>query len=259
MLRPAGHTDDPRPNLAATVAPLLVGADGLPLRESLAWLSKAGFRGVQLSATDPATRPRELDRSARRDLSATLARHELACSGLDFFIPPAHYTDAAHLPRALDALEAAIELGGDLGRVPVVVSLPGEVAAEVLAHIGACSARAGVAVLQCAAGAIEKAWSGAGIGCALDCAAALGAGGAPEALVARLGNDLGGLRLVDLTRSGMRAPILEPGESRLDALALRIALELARFERLPVADARQWLEPRAGLSKTLARWRALAV
>ena len=38
---------------------------------------------VQLSAAQAGLRPRELDRSARRDLLATLRRRELAVAGID--------------------------------------------------------------------------------------------------------------------------------------------------------------------------------
>jgi hypothetical protein len=50
--------------VAATVAPL-----GDPA-SAFAWLSAAGIRGAQLSATQPGMRPRELGESARRDLRA---------------------------------------------------------------------------------------------------------------------------------------------------------------------------------------------
>ena len=290
--------------LSATVAPIASGAEALPLREALAWLSASGYRGVQLSATDPATRPRELDRSARRDLAATLARHELACSGLDFLIPSSHYIEPEHQQRAVDALFAAIELaanlrvhlaavGGARGvGVPVVVQCPDEIDATLVAVIESAASREGVPVLQLGAGTSVAfpAVSSAGpssssssssssspsgsssaskwvsnsasnclsaLGVAVDCAATLAAGANPASVLSSLGARLGGVRLVDLTRSGMRAPILEPGDSRLDALAVKVALSISGFHALPVADARQWLEPRAGLVKTLARWQAL--
>ena len=55
----------------------------------------------------------------------------------------------------------------------------------------------------------------------------------------------------------MRAPILEPRDSRLDAMGLRIALDASGFADPPVVDARQWTHPRKGLEATLARWGAL--
>ncbi|MFM9144330.1 MAG: hypothetical protein ACKORL_02915 [Phycisphaerales bacterium] len=79
--------------LAATVAPL-----GDPA-SAFAWLSAAGIRGAQLSATQPGMRPRELGESARRDLRATLVRLELVASGIDAWIPTSHFTDPATVER----------------------------------------------------------------------------------------------------------------------------------------------------------------
>jgi len=91
----------------------------------------------------------------------------------------------------------------------------------------------------------------------VDCAAVLAAEGRPEEVIARLGSRLGGVRLVDLLRSGLRGPILEPRESRLDALSVRLALEVSGFQGLPVIDARQWHDPRGGIAQSVARWNAL--
>jgi hypothetical protein len=92
---------------------------------------------------------------------------------------------------------------------------------------------------------------------AIDCATVLGESGRPEEVIARLGPRLGGVRLVDLLRSGLRGPILEPGESRLDALAVRMAIEVSSFAGLPVLDARQWQEPRRGIADSARRWAQL--
>jgi hypothetical protein len=42
-----------------------------------------GFRSVQLSAAQPGLRPRELDRSGRRDLLARLSRLQMPAAGLE--------------------------------------------------------------------------------------------------------------------------------------------------------------------------------
>ncbi|MEY3143170.1 MAG: hypothetical protein RLY21_1663 [Planctomycetota bacterium] len=246
---------DARPNLAATIAPLGADASPLGVREAIAWLSELGLRGAQLSATDPATRPRDLGASARRDLRATLARHELACSGLDFFIPTAHYTDPTHVSRAFDALLGAIGLAADLGCAPVTAAIPSDVSADFRAAVGAEASRLGVAVLIPAGATpvdIESPFAAT-----VDCATVLGESGRPEEVIARLGPRLGGVRLVDLLRSGLRGPILEPGESRLDALAVRMAIEISGFAGLPVLDARQWQEPRQGIADSARRWAQL--
>ena len=72
--------------LAPTLAPL-----GEQPRAALARLSKLGFRHVQLDATQPGLRPRELDRSARRHLAATLRRPEDSPIGVDLWVPASHF------------------------------------------------------------------------------------------------------------------------------------------------------------------------
>jgi hypothetical protein len=246
---------DTRVNLAATVAPLTDGASPLTVRESIAWLSELGLRGAQLSATDAATRARDLGASARRDLRATLARHELACSGLDFFIPVAHYTDPAHVSRAFDAMVGAIGLGADLGGAPVTAAMPADTPVDFRAAIAAEASRLGIRVLV-PVGA-SPAELDAPFAASVDCAMVLGESGRPEEAIARLGARLGGVRIVDLLRSGLRGPILEKGESRLDALAVRMAIDVAGFAGLAVLDARQWQEPRRGIADSTQRWRQL--
>jgi hypothetical protein len=95
----------------------------------------------------------------------------------------------------------------------------------------------------------------------VDCAAVLAAQSSPEALVSSLGERLGAVRVVDLLRSGLRGPILEPRESRLDALSLRLAIDLSPAARtgrpIAVVDARQWVDVRGGIERSILRWRAL--
>jgi hypothetical protein len=63
--------------------------------------------------------------------------------------------------------------------------------------------------------------------------------------------------VVDLLRSGLRGPIGEQGGSRLDAMAYRLALEMAGFSGLPVIDCRQWQSPQQGVRWCASRWVAL--
>jgi len=250
---PVSHSD-PRPALAATISPLVSSRACADTRAAIEWLGQAGYRGVQLSATDPETRPRELSQSARRDLAATIARHELDCSGIDLFIPAAHFSDAAHVGRALDAAEAAIEFAAMLGRVPVTVPLPPTSPPDVRAALAEGAGRHGVELLIPVVSEAELVEITPPSLASIDCAAALSVSADPSLLALKSRSLLGGVRLVDLTRSGLRAPILEPRESRLDALALRVALETAGFRRAPVVDARQWTDPRQGLAASLSRW-----
>ena len=108
--------------LAATVGPVVRG--GLTFQAAVERLAGVGFDAVQLDGTLRGLRPRELDRRARRDLAAMLARRGVRAGGIDLFIPRWHFADAGEADRAVAATLACIELAGDLGRVPVSLSLP---------------------------------------------------------------------------------------------------------------------------------------
>jgi len=243
--------------VAATVAPL-----GGPA-SAFAWLSAAGIRGAQLSATQPGMRPRDLGESARRDLRATLVRLELVASGIDAWIPASHFTDPANVERAIDAVAAACELAGELGRVPVCVMLPAAGAGdapdarrrETIAAVTAAADRHGVTIAD-AGPSTDLPFPP--FGRCIDPAAVLASGGDPALEASRAGTRLAAARIVDLTRAGMRGPVGIAGESRLDVLAYRIALEVAGFRGLAVVDARQWTDPRAGISACAAAWGAPA-
>ena len=278
---------DTRPNLAVTIHPLSTTDEPLAVREAIAWVAGLGYRGAQLNAADPATRPRDLGPSARRDLAATLARHELVCAGIDLFIPPAHFHDAAQQSRAFDAVIAAIGLGADLDRAPITLPLPDDLASGLRQAIASEAERLGVQILIAPKLEAAKVGVNTGAGTAaavsssatptpaqtlerpieppfaafVDCAAVLAAQLSPEALVSSLGDRLGAVRVVDLLRSGLRGPILEPRESRLDALSLRLAIDLSPASRsgrpIGVVDARQWVDVRGGIERSILRWRAL--
>ena len=97
------------------------------------------------------------------------------------------------------------------------------------------------------------------VGLSLDPAAVLADGGDPAAVASRAGARIASARVVDLLRSGMRGSVGRSGESRLDVLAYRIALEMAGFRGLPVIDARQWVDPHAGVAASAEAWgRAVA-
>lgn len=278
---------DTRPNLAVTIHPLSLADEPLSVREAIASVAALGYRGAQLNAADPATRPRDLGPSARRDLAATFARHELACAGIDLFIPPSHFSDPAQQSRAFDAVIAAIGLGADLNRAPITLPLPDDLASGLRQAIASEAGRLGVQVLIAPKLEAAKVGVNTGVGAAaaassnatsasaqtlerlieppfaafVDCAAVLAAQSSPEALVSSLGERLGAVRVVDLLRSGLRGPILEPRESRLDALSLRLAIDLSPAARtgrpIAVVDARQWVDVRGGIERSILRWRAL--
>ncbi len=234
----------------------MAGAHGDDIRAALDRLSAAGFRFVQLSATQAGLRPRELDQSARRDLLATLRRRELTLAGLDVWIPPAHFSDPLHCDRAVAAVNLAIELAADLGRCPISFSLPnreGGAAPEsplpaVIQSIAAHAQRFGV---ELADHAFPVNQNESGVGLGIDPAAWLSHGADP-ASVANLGNILSA-RLCDLLTSGMRGPI-GGRDGRLDTLAYKVALSIGGYARSVVLDARQWIDPWKGISQSQTEW-----
>ena len=247
--------DRARHHLGVTIAPL-----GDP-HAAVDWVSKAGIRGVQWSATEPGMRPRDLGPSARRDVRALLVRREVACSGVDALVPESHLVDPRHAQRAIDAVVAACGLAADLGHAPVTVRIPAADPAtraarqEALATIVAAAERLGVRIADLGGGA-DATWPPVGV--AVDPAAVLAGGGDPAAVVAAAGSRCEAVRVVDLLRDGTRGPLGVPGAGRLDALAFRIAAEAAGFGGMPVIDCRGWRDPAAGALSTAAAWSSLA-
>lgn len=260
---------DPRPLLAASLA----GIEEDPA-ESLQRLAALGYRAVQLSATRQGMRPRDLDGSARRALRALLRRIELEPSGIDLWIPSAHFTDATRIDRAIAAVADAVEFAAEFGRVSVSLLLPAmktEATTEVTTLRDAIEAmlahadRHGVDLVDFAApaiaGAHRAALTHAGrLRVGIDPPAWIAQGGDPAAALLAHAATLGGLRLCDLTRSGMRAPIADSAcgvagdDAQLDVLPLAAALSVASPNLVPVADPRQWRAPWDGLAQTRDVW-----
>jgi sugar phosphate isomerase/epimerase len=257
--------------LAPTLEPLLADVVG-DVRAALDRLAGMGFRCVQLSATQPGLRPRELDRSARRDLLATLRRKELTLAGIDLWIPPGHLLEPARVDYALDAVQQAIELAADLERCPVSVNLPRAVesAAQtadekeivksnpsttnspsaVIESIAACADRHGVAIADHA----QPLQRFSGIGAGIDPATWLAAGLDPVKELFKLSDRLISARLCDLLTTGLRGPIGDRRHGRLDALAYRATLDTIGYRRPVVIDARQWSDPWNGIGQCASAW-----
>ncbi|MFT3684963.1 MAG: hypothetical protein QM783_08570 [Phycisphaerales bacterium] len=100
---------------------------------------------MQLDGTVAGMRARELDRSARRDVAATLKREGAAFSGIDLWVPERHFVEAAHVDRAVRAVSEACGLAGEVARlteaggVTVCVTLPAGVMPAVVSEIGAAA------------------------------------------------------------------------------------------------------------------------
>ena len=276
--------------LELALAPTLQALGG-EAREDLTAIASMGFRAVQLSATQPGLRPRELDGSARRGLRATLRRLELQPAGVDLWIPGEHFTLGEHVDRAVDAVCAAIELAANLAatipkgvpsRVPVSLTLPNALPADVadskygsstsasstssatgdaiaaIATIAGHAERFGVELADHAVPIVDGV--GRNIGWGVDPAAWLAHGEDPAQIIAAHSarHPLVSARLVDLLRSGMRGPPGIGPEHRLDILAYRVALSIAGYRRPVVLDARQWTDVHGGLHAAASQWNALA-
>lgn len=269
-----------------------LGALDGEIEADLERLSRLGYLHVQLSATRPGLRPRDLDGAERRAFRGTLRRREMNVSGLDLWIPAAHFADPAHVDRAVDAVRDAIEFAAEFGRVPISLSLPApaegtglpESVRAILAHadhhgvelvdhtapVRASSPTAVVGELIDAlarpaestaptaspSDAAERARIRVGI----DPAALLARGEDPAAVVLSLGSRIGAARACDLTISGMRAPIADfrcgaaAQDAQLDVLEFVVALSVAGFAGPVVVDARQWPDPWGGFEQSRAVW-----
>jgi sugar phosphate isomerase/epimerase len=239
----------PPVNLDAALAPTLE-AVGLPPRQALHRLADLEFRAVQVNALSAGFSPAELDRSACRDLLALLRRRELTLGGIDCFLDPGGFLDKARLDRTVAELRGAIALAGRLGRPPISLRLPAPCDAMVRAVAVAEADRWGVALADHdpAAGPTP------GIGLGLDTAAWLAAELDPLVAVTSGAADLVSVRLVDLLRSGMRGPVGDPVDGRLDVVLLRAALHAVGFAGAVVIDARQWPRPLEGILQSRAAW-----
>jgi sugar phosphate isomerase/epimerase len=199
-----------------------------------------GFRAVQLSAAQPGLRPRELDRSGRRELLARLRMLRLPAAGLDLWIPPGHFVDPAWVDRAVATVAGAVELAADLGRCPVSLAFPGlDLASGPIPIVEAISEHAlrfGVRLADHAvppAIASPDAAPSPSLGAGIDPAAWLGRGEDPVAAVAKYARHLVTVRVCE--------------DPRLDVEAYRQALGTAGYRGPVVVDLRRSAQP----------WRAL--
>jgi sugar phosphate isomerase/epimerase len=222
-------------------------------RAALDRLASMGFRHVQLSAAQPGLRPRDLDRSARRDLLARLRRLAMSASGLDLWIPSSHLVAPAQVDRAVTALLGAIELAGQLGRCPVSVSLAADDQDSLTSIVETVTRHAGQNGVEVADHAVPPV-RGRPVGVGIDPAAWLVQEQDPAEAVSTYSQRLASIRLCDLLTSGTRGPIGEPGGGRLDVHAYRDAIVNSGYRRPLVVDVRQWSEPWRGLEQCARAW-----
>jgi sugar phosphate isomerase/epimerase len=251
----AGLQRDPR-------APWATPRGDVDARAAIAWVASLGVPSIQLDASLDGIRPRQLDRSARRDLAATLRRHGLALAGVDLWIPPEHFTDAARVARALDATLAAVELASELAPLAapagfssvsnavVSVVLPADLADDLRIQLEAGATRCGVRLADHRLGAIDPAESPA-FGRGLDPATAL-LGGADPVRLASARPKLLAARLSDASVIA-RSAVGDPG-ARLDVVAYRVALETAGYAASVPIDLRGLPDQADAARRAIERW-----
>jgi hypothetical protein len=242
-----------------------VGSD--LFRAQVGFAHRAGYRAVQLNAAAAGVRPRELDRSARRDLAALLKRSELGFSGIDLWIPPEHFADASRVDRAVGAVQAAIELAADLDRLMVgavtaggagdgrvvCVAFPEKRPESVASAIAARAMECGTRVADFGAGSVVEGLIGPGF----DPAGELlrGSDGVfSGAGTVRLPPGLVQARLTDAGAFGRVVPGSAGG--RLDMLAYAMSLTTANYRGHVVMDVRGLAEPLEGAEQARKAWDA---
>lgn len=264
-------------SLAPTLRPIVKQTDGT-VKTALARISEAEFRSVQLDATLPGIRARDLSQRDRRDLISVAMRQNITLGGIDFFIPRKHFRDPAHLDRAMTATISTIQLAAELGRVPVSLSLP----------VKAMSSDARQALVECADGhgvtlAIHAEdqldalleWIESVdlpcLGAAIDPTALLAQSKNPSETIHKISKQLRVARLADVlgTDAGTDDEDDEPsalpgvrcdvGDGDLDVVGYRLAVDLCIARTGPVVlDLRGLENPLLSARHALAQWKKAA-
>ena len=250
------------------------------VRDAFALAAASRCEAVQVAATIPGLRPRELDRSARRDLAAAIRRAGLGFSGLDLIIPPEHFSQPEHQDRAVTAISQACELAAELsGLLP---GLCGASVSTVLDPATPLAVRKELAESASRSGCMlcELNWptladrselgvppvgvlppppaggpaiSGSPYRCGLDPAALLMGGIDPVLAATRLGAALSHPRLSDVSTVGRIAP--GGSGARLDLMGYRIALSAAGYSGPVVLDLRGVHDPWRAAAGAATAWR----
>lgn len=252
--------------LAPTLGPMTKGLNTTP-RRAFAAIAKEGFTAVQLDATMPGLRPRELDTSGRRDLAATAVRSNLAITGVDFFIPADHYSDPAHTDRAVSAAQGAFSLAADLGRVPVSMNLPiAEADDSLIDTLLAAADGYGVRLAVHDEGDVAglKEWAQGHdpgvVGVGVDPASLLFRKQDPSTTAQSLADSLSVARLSDASRGQSDGGRQTVGSGDLDVMSYRVSVDLASTRVGPVVlDLRGLSNPVAAARTAKTAWDRAAI
>ncbi|MGE3108496.1 MAG: hypothetical protein AB7G11_11840 [Phycisphaerales bacterium] len=260
------------PPLALALAGLPREPRAEPLRDHLDLAASIGYRFVTLDASLPGTRPRELDRSARRDLAALLRRRELSCAGIDLWIPPDHFTAPAQQDRALAAVLAAIDFAADLARLSdsavvstapssatgcLSLSLPPDAPPDLLAQADTRAQTCGVRIANHATPLADPRPDHPSIGAGIDPAALLLASSDPAAVAlsfatSRSHSPLALARLSDA--STVSRVHVGSRDGRLDLLAYALALVTIEYPFPVPVELRGLTHPPAAARDAFSAW-----
>jgi len=249
-----------------TLPPLGVALRGLAsasgARAAMDWAAGLGLRGICWDAASPGGRPRELDRSARRDIAASLKRRELTLTGVDLPIPPAHFVSVERQERAFEAAEAAMRFASEVAelleaRPVVVMTLPaGERSTPAIETLALSAERSGTRI-----GA--RNWppptpsdetAAHRIGVCVDPASVLLGGGDPMDALVRGGERLEQIRLSDIGAGGR----LAPGEGRLALKAYAQAIAMLGWSAPVTLDLEGVGSQGEAAAATIERWSDLS-
>jgi len=238
--------------MTAELSVSLVGLEGAGPwsagpRAAIEWASAAGFRAVVLDATAPGMRPRELDRSARRDLAALLRRLELTCTGLDLWIPEQHFQDQSTCDRAISAVAQALEMAAEVAGSLVSCALPNDVGGDVVGALSLAGDRVGATLADHAWPSVDRSQI-PGLAFGLDPARVMLAGDDPVNAV--FTTPPIAARLSDMAAEGRVAP----GGGGLDLRAYAAALVTSAASAPVVLDLRSIRDPQTVASETRERW-----
>lgn len=229
------------------------------VREQLALVAAWGFRAVALDGKAPGLRAREIDRSGRRDLAAALRRAELACVGIDLWIPAEHFAEVTHADRALAAARGAIELAADLARLTDGVALLSLCLPSGVRDVRdalAAAADPGDVVVADHQHPPAPGEPGDPMAVGIDPATVLFAGGDPVSALLAAGDRLAVARLSDCTTAG-RCEVGAPG-GRLDVAGYAPGVGLSSRSPMVVVDARQVQSAERAARAALDVWNRLA-
>lgn len=198
-------------------------------------MSSVGEPRIHLDAMMAGLRPRELDRSARRDLASILKRAGVRATGIDLYLPPAHLAEESHVDRAVGAITSAIELISELDSLGAMeskvlcLSLPPKPLANALQAIANSAFERSVTVADFSQPSFPDV--PASIARGVDCAQVVAAGQDPAALIAK---GAAALRLCDWDGT-KRVPV---GKGRLDVRSVVASASIAAATSPIVIDLR---------------------